>query len=60
MLVGRLLSKEKMKFKRWHMMFYAFFKVGWRCDEIMLDHGLEISSQSIARRRQVRESRKSS
>ena len=39
------------------MTFYAFFKAGRRCDGIMVDHGLEISSHPIAGRIQVGESR---
>ena len=43
-----------------HMTFYIFFKIGYSCDGITVDHGLEVSSQPIAARIQVRECRRSS
>ena len=43
-----------------HMTLYAFFKIGYRCDEIMVDHGLKISSQPITGKFQVGGSRRSS
>ena len=39
------------------MAFYAFFKIGYRCDETMVDLGLEVSSKPLATRLQVRRSR---
>ena len=35
------------------MAFGAFFKVGWRCDEITVDHGLEVSPKPKIARIQV-------
>ena len=40
------------------MALHAFFKVRYRCDEIIVDYGLEVSSQPKVARIQVRESRR--
>ena len=52
-------SESSMNQKVTHMILHIFFKVGERSVRITIDHGLEIFSQTIAARIQVRGSRKS-